>query len=58
LEVPRSELKRPVKKLGMFEQADVNWGFKEAPPPKPFEELIPAAQSLDSPRGIPFGLVM
>ena len=39
LEVPRSELHGPPRKLGMFEQADVDWGYKKAPPPKPFEEL-------------------
>lgn len=39
LEVPRTDLKGPPNKLGRFAQADVDWGFKAAPPPKPFEEL-------------------
>ncbi len=39
LEVPKSELKGPPKKLGMFKQADVDWGYAAPPAPRPFEEL-------------------
>ncbi len=39
LEVPRSELLLPSRKPGFFEKADIDWGFKRPPPPKPFEEL-------------------
>jgi len=42
VQIPRSELKGPRKKLSMFAQADVDWGFKKPPPPKAFEELTPA----------------
>ena len=39
MKIPRSELKGPRKKLGMFAQADVDWGFKDPPPPKPVADL-------------------
>ena len=29
----------PPEKLGMFAQADVDWGFKKAPSPRPMPEL-------------------
>ena len=38
LDVPRSELTLP-KKLGRWEKTDVDWGLKDPPSPKRFEEL-------------------
>ena len=35
VQVPIKELKFPPKKLGMFAQADVDWGYKAAPSPEP-----------------------
>ena len=39
IEVPISELKGPVPKLGKFAQADVDWGYRTPPAPKPFDQL-------------------
>lgn len=36
-QVPISALKAPPKKLGMFAQADVDWGLTKAPPPEPLK---------------------
>jgi hypothetical protein len=33
VQVPVNALKAPAKKLGMFAQADVDWGFTKAPSP-------------------------
>ena len=35
VQVPISALKAPAKKLGMFAQADADWGFTKAPSPDP-----------------------
>ena len=35
VQVPVSALKAPAKKLGMFAQADADWGFTKAPSPDP-----------------------
>ena len=39
IQVPISALKALPKKLGMFAQADVDWGLAEAPSPGPLTEL-------------------
>lgn len=33
VQAPVAALKAPPKKLGMFAQADVDWGLEKAPPP-------------------------
>jgi len=38
-QVPAGALTAPPEKLGMFAQADVDWGFKKAPSPRPMPEL-------------------
>ena len=38
-QVPAGDLTAPPEKLGMFAQADVDWGFKKAPSPRPMPEL-------------------
>jgi hypothetical protein len=39
VQVPIAALKIPPKKLGMFAQADVDWGFTKAPSPTPLSPL-------------------
>ena len=39
VQVPAGALKAPPEKPGMFAQADIDWGFKKAPPPRPLGEL-------------------
>ena len=47
IQVQAKELKFPPKKLGMFAQADVDWGYKAAPPSEPLSrqpgDLVRAA---------------
>jgi hypothetical protein len=39
VQVPIRALKAPAKKLGMFAQADVDWGFTKAPSADPLGEV-------------------
>jgi hypothetical protein len=38
-QIPDGVLQGPPKKLGMFEQADVDWGFKNPPSPQPLGNI-------------------
>ena len=37
--IPDGVLQGPPRKLGMFEQADVDWGLKNPPPPQPLGDV-------------------
>ena len=37
--VPPGALTAPAEKLGMFAQADVDWGFKKPPTPQPLGDV-------------------
>jgi hypothetical protein len=39
--IPNSQLQLPPKKRGMFEQADIDWGFKKPEPPQPLGDPNP-----------------
>ena len=46
VQVPINALKAPAEKLGMFAQADIDWGFTKAPSPAPLGD--PSRQTVSA----------